>query len=263
MDSDERLHEWISRYNEGTLEGDELERFLEILKSDPDVRLETELDRELNEFLNDRDLLAFRKVVDEVRLKRRKDFGLNCLLMAAVMLILVAIGCFWIYRYTITEFNRFPLAISQVRDTSRYPEENQPGSTFSNWISPGYPGSKWIKEVVDVEPLSDNITPLPYLEGLVGVAMRSTKLSLLSPACSLRINPGEPVTFQWMRTGSVTLSIEIIDNQGNKLWTFGKLTDGKIDLNTSQWETGLYYWKFLADDDIVYVGKITVIEQER
>ncbi|MBC8314119.1 MAG: hypothetical protein H8E51_01335 [Bacteroidetes bacterium] len=263
MTSDEHLHELISRYNEGTLEGDELERFLELLRSDPDVRLETELNKELIEFLNDRDLLAFLKAVDEVRLKRERNSRLNYLLIAAVMIIFVAVGCFWIYQYSMNRFNRFPMAINQGRETPRYLEDDQQESVFSNWTSPGYPGSKWQKEVVSSEILSIALTPLPYLEGLVGEAMRSTKLSLLEPPFSLRINPGDTVTFRWLRTETATLSIEIMDNLGNRLWIVEKLTGDKMNLKTSQWKTGLYYWKLLADDDIVCIGKITVIEQKR
>ena len=263
MTSDEHLHEWISRYNEGTLEGDELERFLELLKSDPEVRLQTKLNKEVIEFLNDRDLLAFLKVVDEVRLSRQRDSRLNYLLIAAVMIIFVAVGCFWIYRYSMNKINRFPMAINQGRDTSRYLEDNQQESVFSNWISHGYPGSKWQKEVASSETLSIALTPLPYLEGLVGEAMRSTKLSLLAPPFSLRINPGDTVTFRWLRTETATLSIEIMDNLGNMLWTFEKLTGDKMNLKTSQWKTGLYYWKLLADDDIVCVGKIAIVNQNR
>jgi len=263
MNSDENLHEWISRYNEGTLEGNELERFLEILKSDPEVRIETDLDKELTEFLKDGDLLAFLKVVDEVRLKRRRGVGMNTLLMAAVMLILIAIGSFWIYRYTLKGLNRFPITFSQGRNTPQYLGDTQSGSIFLNRTSPGYPGLKWIKEGMDIGFPATNFTPLPYLEGLVGIAMRATNLSLLSPAFSIRINPGDTVTFQWMRTGTPILSIEIIDNLGNRLWTFAKLNGRELDLNTSQWKAGLYYWKLLTDDDIVYVGKITVIEQEK
>ncbi len=262
MKSDEHLHEWISRYNEGTLKGDELERFRRILKSDPDVRLETNLDKELTEFLKDGELLAFLKVVDEVRYGRRRGNRIYYFLIAAVMLIFMTIGSFWIYNYTLEGFNRFPVAFSQGKDILDV-EDTPSGSAFSHWTSPGYPGSQRIRDDIDKELLAANFTPLPYMEGLIGVAMRSTNVSLESPEFSIHIYSGDTVIFQWAGVGDATPSIEIIDNLGKKLWAFETLSGGEMKLGTSKWARGLYYWKFLAENDLVWVGKITVIEQEK
>ena len=262
MKSDENIDELISRYNAGTLEKDELERFLKIMKSDPDIRQETDLDKELTEFLKDKELLAFLKVVDEVRYNRRKSNRMNYLLIAAVSIILVAIGSVWIYQYSLNEFNRFPIAFDQGRDVINA-EDNQQESPFSNWISPGYHGSSWIKKGQEKELLAANFTPLPYLEGLVGVSMRSTNVSLLSPEFSLQINPGDTVKFQWLGGGEAMPSIEIIDNLGNRIWIGENLSNEEMDLFTSHWGSGLYYWKFLADDNIIYVGKISVIKENK
>ena len=104
----ENLNEWIIRYNEGTLAGKDLKSFQRLLKEDPDVKKETELDKEITDFLSDKDLLEFYKLLDDISGKRTSKPGLNYLLLAAVVLLLIAFGGGWLFHHTLKRIHVLP-----------------------------------------------------------------------------------------------------------------------------------------------------------
>ena len=50
----EKINEWIVRYNEGTLDGEELEMFLRMLEHDEELRREVSVDQEINRVLEEK-----------------------------------------------------------------------------------------------------------------------------------------------------------------------------------------------------------------
>ena len=66
MNKNEKIHEWIDRFNDNELTGDELSEFLELLKVDEALKAEVRLDKDLNEFLQDEGELSLRKKIMEV-----------------------------------------------------------------------------------------------------------------------------------------------------------------------------------------------------
>ncbi|MBL7139221.1 MAG: hypothetical protein ISS17_10660 [Bacteroidales bacterium] len=256
MNNQEYLHEWISRYNDGELKGKELEQFLRILASDPEVRSETYLDRELTAFLQDRDLLEFRELLDQARNKKRWGFGLNSLLLAALLIILIALCGFWIYHNPIEKIH--PFFQGQVAESISQESSSQKDDALYLRKSPGFPAFQSAEGEPDPTLLDANFQPLIYMEGWVGVTTRAGHFALLSPASTVTIHSGDTLRFHWRGEGLSALSFDVVNNRGEKVVSREGIQGTSLTLLTASWQEGLYYWKFLEQDNLVSVGKIII-----
>ncbi|MFH1160417.1 MAG: hypothetical protein V1733_05660 [bacterium] len=257
MDNLHTIDDWITHYHEGILKDAELEQFLEILKKDPSVRAETALDKELNDFLEDRDLLEFRKFLEKSHDKKYPNLGINLLLIAASLLFLLALAGGWIHLYPGGK-NHFFNVTAHQKSGKISPADNRTHPAFSSRRSPEYPGINGSEQLAKPLVLASSYDPLPYLEGLVEVVTRAEKFSLLAPGYMIRIKPGEPVLLKWESALPGSLSLEVINNKGKRVAEFKDISGGKLTLETKQLKKGLYYWKFLQGDNLVCVGKVTI-----
>jgi len=253
----ENLHEWISRYTDGELNEVELKQFLAILASDPEVRSEAVLDRELTDFLRDRDLLSFLEVIDQARYRKRFGFGLNCLLLAAVMTILVALSGVWIYIHPVWKSRLFSPE-REVVSTGIHRRGSSANELPFVRRSPGFFPIGISGGEQDQGLLAANFQPLTYLEGWVGVVTRSGRFSLLSPQSNLAIHPGDTVKFSWRNQGITSVTFYVINNRGELVVSREGIRGISLTLLTTSWEEGLYYWKFLDQDNLLHVGKIFI-----
>jgi len=257
MNNHEYLHEWISRYNDGDLKGEELEQFLQILSSDPEVRSETNLDRELTEFLQDSDLLEFRELLDQARCKKRRGFGLNCLLLAALMIVLVALSGFWIYLDPVKRGHPFLPGEEAIESaTQKSPSQNKQALPLRR--NPGFYAFQTRESKPGQDLLAANFEPLIYMEGMVGIVTRAGDFGLLSPGKIVTIVPGDTLRFHWSDDGKTSLSFEVINNRGDNMISREGVSGVSLTLLTISWKEGLYYWKFLDNDNLVSVGKILI-----
>jgi hypothetical protein len=251
----EKISEWIVRYNEGTLEGKELEAFLRMLQDDPDLRKEVAVDLEINRILEERDLLEFREAILNAR-KSPKSGRPRWFLLAATLLLLVSAGGYLLYQ----AFFRSDVQDHQGRitaakqDTTMQGKMNAPGEktvkTDSNAREPG--------TIRKTDLLAQNFVPLPSLESLVGVVTRADGIILEEPGYNLRIRQGDPVRFRWTTSGPDRIGIQVFDNRGFKILSEGNIGNNEYLLKTGSMKPGLYYWKILKNDQLVTVGKIRI-----
>lgn len=255
MNSNQPIDEWISRYNDGDLRGEELEQFLQLLASDPAISSDTELDREISGFLQDRDLLEFLRFLEESRYRRSRGFGLNCLLLAALMLIFVMIGGIWIFQNTFR--NGYPMVRKEVDSRSKAGQIScQNGARYFLRKPLGFPAIRNWDNAKGQDLLAANFRPLPFMEGMVGVVTRSDRFRLLSPACSVSRHPNDSIRFQWKKSGDGNLSFELINNQGESVINRHCIPGESFILLTNSFQEGIYYWKVVDDENLAAVGKI-------
>jgi len=255
MNDQEYIHEWISRYNEGELSNKELIAFRRLLEKDPEIRVETELDKELTEFLQDRDLIEFLKVLDMVKSKKRKESGFSCLLLAAVLVILVTLGCSWIILSPLRMGH--PLMQKRTAGSTDPTESRSHGKVkFFPGKNQGFAPSQAGNDSMDDEFLACNFKPLAYMEGMVGVVTRSGSFHLISPEHSVTAGPADTIRFIWRVKKDATLSMEVINNRGESVFSHEEIPGTTMDLPVFQLPEGLYYWKFFDQDNLVSVGKI-------
>jgi len=251
------INHWITRYHEGTLDGTELDQFLELLEKDVSLRAETELDKELSDFLQDRDLLEFRKFLDKSGNKKNPDLGIRFLLIAASLLFLLAMAGGWIYLYA-SGYKRFFHDVDLEKAVTNVPSRKNLHMPLVLRKSPGYNGNNLWEHPRKQILLSSAYKPLPYLEGLVGMVTRAEKFSSLAPGFLIRVHPGEPVQLTWEPPTVRSVSLELFDNKGKKVAEYRNITGGEVILETTRLTKGLYYWKFLQDDTLLFVGKILI-----
>lgn len=98
--------------------------------------------------------------------------------------------------------------------------------------------------------------PSPYLEEWITKNVRSVS----SP------RPGdkfynEDIDFKWEITGNENVSIEIIDNHEEEIFSGSSGNKSSITIRSTTFpQSGLYYWRIENEDEVLYVGKFYFIK---
>lgn len=246
----DKINEWIVRFNEGDLQGNELQEFLKLMKEVPGLRDEVSLDREISRILEEKDILEFREAMLKAKPKGRPGFLPGWFLLAASMSIFITIGGFTLYHSVFlgsdgTEFAPCTITVDDTIQRHRERTDTVPAV-------PG-PGNDDRRK----RPLiADNFTPHLTLESLVGEATRADDFILLAPLPSVRVMRGDTVHFNW-RTGSVDpVVIQLLNNKGELVRSDRPAGILHCYLITEDLQPGLYYWKLLKNGQLVTAGKI-------
>ncbi len=254
MTKKEKLPEWIDRFHEGTLDGDELEQFLELLKDDPDLQEEVRADRFINESLEDRDLLEFRKAIQSATRKRDPGRRLTgwLLLAASVLVILgLALG----YLFVRVAGDKTPLANARnsgaAADSSR-----DAGDKMQKQSAVG--SRDTLRKTTKPDLLAQNFRPLPSLESLVGEAVRETGFQLKEPSFTVTLVRGKELEFVWQASDGMEVRIEVMDNLGRRKDQWIYAGSGSHLLTTGDFVPGLYYWKISTVSGLLAVGKLVL-----
>lgn len=264
MSDKEKLAEWIDRFTNNELEGEELQKFLEMLQSDPELREEVKLDHDLNDMLLDDDILEFRK---KLMMRMKKDgfegFDPRQLLLAATLLLLIGIAFLLYYSGLKSELKsgkrntslvipdsivKHHLSILQNAD-SILKRKMEP-DTINN------PGKTRVNPKRQLA-LASNFTPYPAFESLAGTAMRSWDFKLVAPK-KLRIPKGDALLFQWETKKEMVISLMIMDNKGNLVYERISGINKILEIRENTLIPGLYYFKFLENKEIIYFGKFEI-----
>ncbi|MBN1999977.1 hypothetical protein JW935_20660 [candidate division KSB1 bacterium] len=157
------------------------------------------------------------------------------------------------------------LAIAFKRQPDvKYTRQQQPVNTLptsdSAAISP--PKSLTVKSVapspaLDRQPpkpdhqlYAANFKPDPYLDEMVGTSVRSEAIRVLSPLPGAKLDNG--VVFEW-QSNSTVRELVILNNKGDIYKTIAPVSNPQK--LAGQPNPGLYYWKLMSDDDLLYIGK--------
>jgi hypothetical protein len=264
MNNHEKLPEWIDRFNNKDLRGKELKEFLELMKQDPELRREVKLDEDLNNILADTDIIELRKKIIKYKIpKEGKHTGLPTLFLAASITLLIGLA-FFVYLLIRQEDDPITKSdYSFITDTSSLPKKQltneeqvaQDMATFDSIASRKKRGE--IKSDNKML-LSDNYKPYPPYESMVGEVNRAINFRMINPTASGNYRRGSLIKFKWETETHIPLIITITDNKGQSIVVSGPIKGKEFIYNTSKLTEGLYYIKFINNDEMVYFGKFTL-----
>lgn len=103
------------------------------------------------------------------------------------------------------------------------------------------------------ESIAANYSPLPELESLVGANTRGEAFNALSPGSWPR---AAEITLRWKASSPGPWTIVLVDNRGKSLNE--TKADGDEVVLSGPFRPGLYYWKVLRNEELMYVGKFRV-----
>ena len=110
--------------------------------------------------------------------------------------------------------------------------------------------------------LAENYKPMIQFELLVGSVTRSNQFRLIAPATNLQIDAGNPVRFEWGHQNKAhPVTIALMNNRGALVFETLLLQEDTYIyiLKTKTLHKGLYYWKIMIDDEMVIMGKLTLL----
>ena len=261
MNDMEITNDWIDRYNENELNEEEKAFFIKRMELNPLLRTEVLIDECLNRLYQDEGTMDLMKKIQVARQKPdRRDGRFSCLLIAASLLYLIVLGVI------------LKMVVIDPEDTvaKGQSHRDEPGNS---------PAGKMVSEVFQKNPaavrnpqhqtwnenshslyLAMNYTPLPDYELLVGSVTRSALIVLHSPIATLNIQQGTPVKFKWVyQDRRVPVSIVVYDNRGRRVFETTVLLDDSYKLITKNWLGGIYYWKIIADEEMICMGKMILL----
>jgi len=261
MKKNEISSDWIDRFNNNELDEYEKAIFEERMNDNPLLRSEVYLDARLNRFLMDGDVIDLMTKIKSA--SRRNEKGgrvMNTLMIAASVWFFAMIGGLFYFLGTHTT----PTGLSAISHPGEFErkkenESGRPGHT-SEFQYSGDHGSILLKDESHKGLVIANFKPLAGFELLIGSAMRAGGFKLLSPGVILSIPGGTEVMFAWRCVDQhEPLSLSVLDNQGRMVSEIQFDHTGKYFLETKGFREGLYYWKILSGDDLMVMGKFTIL----
>ena len=260
MSDREKLPEWIDRFNEGTLQGEELERFLEMLKTNPRLRDEVNLDRELNQLLEEDDLIEFRRKLMKVTRSRRSPGQNLLLLMAALILILIGLSTLVYFSARRTLPGKKDLVTFQdstAAGNEKAPENNR--DSVNPQQMQGISQDTGRNRVDEKNRLlAQNFIPDPAMESLLGTTARSGDFRMIRPADGTVFRKSSVIEFELKIPDNRHVRLIIAGNTGRKVAEYKLEKRNHQKVNASSFSPGLYYFKLLIHDELVYAGKFII-----
>lgn len=101
--------------------------------------------------------------------------------------------------------------------------------------------------------IAANLEPSANLDDLVQTQFRSTTIEIISPEVGEIIQ--SPITFRWKHYDK-RLTIKILSNK--ELTLISSTLSGDSFTTSKKFAPGLYYWKLVTDDELLFVGKFLV-----
>jgi hypothetical protein len=260
MIENDKIAEWIDRYNRNDLRGKELEEFMELLKQDPELRKEVKLDKELNDLFREKDEIDLRRKLMKHRIPNREN-GINypLILLAASVIILITLTIFFYFMIRIEdepalrerEYTYYPA------DTSLFRERGQGESLHGDVILPT--DDQKIVEKLERELLSmrEDFEIYPPYESLVAEVYRSEEFRLITPRSPAVFEKGEIIDFTW-KPAANQVNVIILNNRGKEIHRSEQVITGKLSFKTEKLSPGLYYVKFIGREEIVFFSKFTL-----
>lgn len=104
--------------------------------------------------------------------------------------------------------------------------------------------------------MAANFTESPNFENLIAQESRSDfTIEVNSPSLNATFSKAE-ISFKWKSGIKDNVFLEIFTNKERKLF-ISKTTNNELSLNIELRE-GLYYWKLVSDDNLLYIGKFRI-----
>jgi hypothetical protein len=266
MNENEKISEWIDRFNNHDLHGKELNEFLEMMKLNPELRREVKLDKELNEILADTDIIELRKKILKHKIPKESPHpGLHIFLLAASVTILIGLAILvYLWKrqgeneirktdYTHNPYDTSIILKDQLSGEEKLAHEIMTSDSTKSQKKKGNTKSN------DKSLMADNYKPYPPYESMVGEVSRTTSFKLIKPSGNDTFRRGSVIAFNWETASSHSTTITITDNKGESCYVSRPIDGKKFLFDTSKLTGGLYYIKFICSDEIVCFAKFTLL----
>ena len=259
MSDREKFPELIDRFNNGELKGDELTAFLSILKTNPRLREEVRLDSELNEILANGDILELRQkiLLIQKRRKRRKGPDLHFFLLAASLLLLIGIETLLFTNNT----NHSPSKNSILIPRHQQQSKQVPVSGKVERPVIAMKSVKKGKRILDLKTekrLAANFRENPSFENMIGSTRYAGNFRMDAPIIGYRFSETAEIRFEWILDGQTEIELKVMDNTGINIHESGLLSKNKYSLPPGTLKRGIYYFKVMQNDEIIFFGKFFV-----
>jgi hypothetical protein len=229
-----------------------------MLKSNPRLRDEVKLDRELNEILAQTDILEFRRKIlfEQKRQKKRKGPYLNSLLIAASLLLFIGIEVILI-------MNKTDHRSSVVSTNSnQLPKENK---SILNIKSEKLTILSEIQNkaiIIDGRKkdtsLNKRFRKNNSFENMIGSTRHSGYFRMNAPRIGYKYGKKMDIHFEWTLAENEEIELKIMDNTGESVHESGLIQNNSYVLNSGTLLSGLYYFIVKKNDDILFIGKFVV-----
>ena len=257
MSDREKLPELIDRFNSGQLKGDELNSFLEVMKGSPRVREEVRLDKELNEILADKDILELRQKILSVgrtqAQKKGRDF--HFLLLAASFLLLIGVEIVLMMNNRSTERS---FQASRILKSNPVIPNDQEKVGQSKIAKTNENSGRRINEKKNDLRLAANFRTNPSYENMIGPTRSGGSFKMELPVSGHIYNENSIVTFLWKKGSPEMLELIIMNNAGVNVAKIKVPTENNYSFPAGTFRNGLYYFKVIQEDEILYFGKFVV-----
>lgn len=217
--------EWIDRFNSGEMTSGEKEHFLELIRNNEKLRLEVELDRQINEMLQDDDLTDLRKKMDQIQ-KSSSKIPRTYLLLAASLILLFSIGLF--------------LMVESIRGVREKP--------FARSMREIYQHEAWAK--------SAKFSPNKKYEILLDMFTRSYDFEMILPKEAV-FTVDQNIIFEWKTTSQKKVIIIIMNNAGEEI-SFMRASGNHALFPAENFQSGLFYYKIMQGNTLVILGKLII-----
>ena len=246
----EITHDWIDRYNDDDLDEKEKAIFQQRMLANPLLRSEVYIDACLTRFLMDFEMQdLMKKIRSASQRNSRGNRFMDYLLIAASILCLSMIGgIFYLLR---TSAETAPIYF--LNQTGQHNQQARVDPDKLNGVLP-------FQKSTHQGLVKKNFESLAEYELLIGSGTRSDQFKLISPHVNVSIPTGTEIIFKWLNEDKkILISIVFLDNHGITVSETGLNQASSYVLKTKGFKPGLYYWKIMADDKMVIMGKLTIL----
>jgi hypothetical protein len=259
MSDREKLPELIDRYNNGKLSGEELTAFLEMVRTNSRLREEVRLDSELNEILANGDILELRQKIMEIQKKHLRSKGpdIHLFLLAASFLLLLGIEVILFMSIVYHNPSKSTIMDPKNQPTLKRGQEitrvEHPVIT-SDTVNKG----KSTVRKMPVKRLAANFRKNPSFENMIGATRYAGYFRMKDPVIGYRFSRKAVIRFEWILEEQTGIDLKIMDNTGKSVHESGSLGKNNYSLPPKTLDRGLYYFKVLQNDEILYFGKFSI-----
>ena len=120
-----------------------------------------------------------------------------------------------------------------------------------------------IQKDISGNSLGNNDDLIPKLkeseifENLISSNYRGTNIEVLSPDCNQKFTAKQKITFKFKGDLSIPITIIIYNNSGKEIFRKSGISTNSYDYSPTL-SLGLYYWKLIQEDNLMYVGKFFI-----
>ena len=213
----------------------------------------------MNEILDNKDILELRKKILHIQKNRqkRKEPDLHFLLLAASLLLLMGIEVLLFtnnnHRNPSGDNILHPKHQSGTRQLTISKKGDQPviaAKTVNR--------EKRIKDQKTQMKLAASFRENPSFENMTGATRHAGYFRMVLPLTGYPYSEKAEIRFEWILDEHTEIELKIMDNTGTHVHESGNLSKNKYSLPPGTLKKGLYYFKIMQNDEILFFGKFFV-----